>query len=325
MRLLMKHRCLDTLQQDSRNYKLRVRQRRIASLRLCGKIFSQRRKGFAKTAREKMEKHFGFVSDKQIFRLLITDADKLVVETRDTSTKEVSFHCFELNDGKSIFTDLQLEEKTWLGIEAIYKDVIFFHKFPKPDMPGHREIIAFDIVSQKVIWQNDSYVFSFVYQDKVYCFTQGFEERFFYALDFQTGEVKEDLGNDYSLVNSMRSEAEGEKDWSNYIYPEINLTSADAVTYQIVNQFTEGFSLTGEIEWASFKDLSLFSFHTKEKDEKFTNRFAVISKSSGETILFETLNENVTALLTDSFFVYMNYVFVLKGKNEVHVYKLDQE
>ncbi|MFA7419192.1 MAG: DUF4905 domain-containing protein [Melioribacteraceae bacterium] len=270
-----------------------------------------------------MKKHFGFKSDKQIFRILITETDKLVIETRDTNTKEVSFHCFELNDGKSIFTDLQLEEKIWLGIEAIYKDVIYFHKFPKPDMPGHREIIAFDIASQKVIWQNDSYAFSFVHQDKVYCFTQGFEERFFYTLDYLTGEVKEDLKNDYSLVNSIRSEAEGEKDWSDYIYPELNLISADAVTYQIIKQFTEGFSLAGEIEWASSKDLSLFSFHTKEKDEKLTNRFAVISKSSGETILFETINENITALLTDSFFVYKNYVFVLKGKNEVEIQKID--
>lgn len=272
-----------------------------------------------------MEKQFSFASDKQIFRILITDSDKLVIETRDTNTKEVSFHCFVLYNGQSIFSDLQLEEKTWLGIEAIYKDVIFFHKFPKPDMPGHREIIAFDIASQKVIWQNESYAFSFVHQDKVYCFTQGFEERFFYALDYQTGEIKDDLGNDYLLVNSIRTEAEGEKDWSSYIYPELNLMSADAVTYQIIKQFTEGFSLTGEVEWANFKDLSLFSFHTKEKDEKLTNRFAVISKSSGQTILFETINENVSALLTDSFFVYKNYVFVLKGKNEVHVYRLDQE
>jgi len=272
-----------------------------------------------------MKKHFEFKSDKQIFRLLITDSDKLVIETRDTNTKEVSFHCYELSDGKSIFSDLQLEEKIWLGIEAIYKDVIYFHKFPKPDMPGHREIIAFDIASQKVIWQNDSYAFSFVHKDKVYCFTQGFEERFFYSLDYLTGEVKEDLGNDYLLVNSIRSEAEGEKDWSSYIYPELNLISADAVTYQTIKQFTEGFSLAGEIEWASFKDLSLFSFHTKEKDEKLTNRFAAISKTFGETVLFETINENVTALLTDSFFVYKNYVFVLKGKNEVHVYRLDQE
>lgn len=270
-----------------------------------------------------MKKHFGFKSDKQIFRILITETDKLVIETRDTNTKEVSFHCRELSDGKSIFTDLQLEEKIWLGIEAIYKDVIFFHKFPKPDMPGHREIIAFDIASQKVIWQNDKYAFSFVYQDKVYCFTQGFEERFFYALDYLTGEVKEDLQNDFALVNSIRAEAEGEKDWSSYIYPELNLMSADAVTYRIIKQFTEGFSLSGEVEWANFKDLSLFSFHTKEKEDKLTNRFAIISKSSGQTILFESINENVNAMLTDSFFVYKNYVFVLKGKNEVELYLID--
>lgn len=267
-----------------------------------------------------MNKHFEYMSDKQIFRLLISDSDKLLIETRDTNTKEVSFSCFELENAKQVFGDLQLEEKTWLGVEAIYKDIIFFHKFPKPDMPGHKEIIAFDIAQQKIIWQNNEYAFAFVHEDKVYAYTQGFEERFFFRLDFLTGEVRDDLGSNYTLVNSLRTQTENAKDWSLYVYPELNLTTADENIKQTITQFTDGFSLVGEIEWAEIKDLLLFTFHTKEKDEKSTNRFAAISKTNNETIMFETLNEKVSALLTDSFFIYKEYLFLLKGKNEVQVY-----
>ncbi len=270
-----------------------------------------------------MNKHFNYKSDKQIFRLLISDSDKLLIETRDTETKEVFFNCFELENGKKVFNDLQLEEKTWLGIEAIYKDVIFFHKFPKPDMPGHKEIIAFDLVKQKTIWQNNELVFSFAFDDKVYSYSQGFEERFFYALDYKTGELVNDLGNNLSLVNSLRTESENSKDWSRYIYPELKKSYASETNQQLIKQFTESFSLVGEIEWAELDDILLLSFHSKDKDEKFTNRFAAVAKTTGTTILFETLNEKITALLTDSFFVYKKFLFLLKGKNEVFVYKTE--
>jgi hypothetical protein len=269
-----------------------------------------------------MKKHFGFKSEKQVFRILITETDKLIIETRDTGTKEVSFHCYDLQTGGCVFSNHQLEEKTWLGIEAIYKDVIYFHKFPKPDLPGHKEIIAFDIATQKILWQNNEYAFAFVHNEKVYCFTQGFEERFFFVLDYLTGEVIDDLGSNYTLVNSLRTESEQAKNWNNYIYPELNLSSADEATQQTIAQFTNGFTLVGEIEWAKAKSLLLFTFHTKEKDEKFTNRFAAISND--ETVAYETLNENVTALLTDSFFVYKNYLFLLKGKNAVVVYRMER-
>jgi len=270
-----------------------------------------------------MKKYFQYKSGKQIFRLLITDSDKLLIETRDTNTKEVFFNCFELESGKQIFTEIQLEEKTWLGVEAVYKDIIYFHKFPKPNMPGHKEIIAFDIAGQKIIWQNNVYAFSFVYEDKVYAYTQGFEERFFYSLDYITGEVLKDFGSNYELINSLKAQQENSKDWSRYIYPELNISGADDKNKQIISQFTDGFSLVGEIEWLEINDLLFFTFHTKEKDEKFTNRFAAVSKTYGETILFETLNEKITALLTDSFFVYKKYLFLLKGKDEVTIYRLE--
>lgn len=269
-----------------------------------------------------MNKHFEYKSEKQIFRLLISDSEKLLIETRDTETKEVFFNCFELENGKRIFNDLQLEEKTWLGIEAIYKEIIFFHKFPKPDMPGHKEIIAFDLEQQKIIWQNNELAFSFVYDGKVYCYSQGFEERFFSALDYKTGELVNDLGNNFTSVNSLRTESENSKDWSCYVYPELKKSYASESNQQVITQFTEGFSLVGEIEWAELDDILLFTFHTKEKDEKFTNRFAAISKTTCDTILFEALNEKITALLTDSFFVYKNFLFLLKGKNEVRIYGL---
>ena len=97
-----------------------------------------------------IKKLYSYKSEKQIWRILISGSDKLILETRDLNTKEVFFNCLFIENGKSIFSNLQLDEKCWIGIEDIYKGIIFFHYFPKPDMPHHKGIIAFDITAQKI-------------------------------------------------------------------------------------------------------------------------------------------------------------------------------
>lgn len=269
-----------------------------------------------------IKKHLFFSSDKQIWRLLITDTEKLIIENRDMQSKQVYFNCFDLQSTKIVFKDFQLEEKHWIGIDAVYKDVIFFHKFPKPDLPGHKEIIAFDIHNQKVIWTNDELTFSFAFNDKVYAFTQGFEERHFRALDFKSGELLEDLKSDHLLVNSLRSEADKQIDWSVYSYPE-KLSTADEETSEAIKKIIGDDKTEGEIEFNNHKDFLLFNFHVTDKENSFTNNFYLIDQKSGKVLLNETLNKNAPSLFNDSFFIYKNFLFLLKEKNEVLIFTME--
>ena len=270
-----------------------------------------------------MNKHFSYKSEKQLWRILISDSDKLILETRDTETKEVFFNCFELENSNGVFSDLQLEEKYWLGIEAIYKEIIFFHKFPKRDLPGHKEIVAFDIATQKILWTNSDYTFQFIYRDKVYCFTQGFEERKYIVLDYLSGELLEELGNNYLLINQLRAEADASVDWNQYIYPNRLNESEDENVRNLIESKKGKVQLTGDIEYNIFKNLLLYNFHEEIAKDKFTNKFRIIDQNSSKVTFEEILNENVSTLFADSFFVYKNFLFLLKGKNGVDVFRLD--
>ena len=77
-----------------------------------------------------------------------------------------------------------MEEKYWIGIEKIYQDKIIFHHFAKPDMPEHKKIIVYDILENKILWQNNDYTFLTILEDKVYAFRKKFEGRDVYILDF---------------------------------------------------------------------------------------------------------------------------------------------
>lgn len=270
-----------------------------------------------------MKEHFKYSSDKQLFRILISDSDKLILETRNSETKEVYFHCFDLETGEEIFCNLQLEEKQWAGIETIFKDIIYFHKFPKPDLPGHKEIIAFDIASQKILWTNSDYTFQFVHRNKVFCFTQGFEERNYFALDYLTGELLEELGSNYSIINNFRLEADQSKDWSRYVYPMRLSESENETAKKLIESKTEKLQLTGEIEFNICKNMLLFNYHENNGNRTFTNKILVVDVDSSETIFETVLNQNVTNLFTDSFFIYKKFLFLLKGKNAIDVYNLE--
>lgn len=272
----------------------------------------------------KIKKLYSYKSDKQIWRILISDSDKLILETRNLNTKEVFFNCYYIENGKNIFCDFQLNEKCWVGIEEIYKDIIFFHYFPKPDMPHHKGIIAFDIASQNILWTNNEFSFLFADEEKVYGFKQGFEERYFSSLDYLSGELIEEFGSDHKKINALQKSAENEKDWSSYLYPKVfSNDEIDSRIAEAIGRQTNNTNVEAEVEYNFKNDLLFFNFHTKVFENSFINRFLAVDLNSNEVILSEILNANSSALFTDSFFVYKKYLFLLREKNEVIVYKIE--
>ena len=267
-------------------------------------------------------KHIQYKPNKQIWRILITDDDNVVIEKRDTSDKQVYFDSFDLENREKIFADLQLEEKYWIGIEKIYKGVIYFHLFEKPDMPGHKEIIAYDISKREILWRDEEHSYLFLYDDKVYCFKELFEGRHFFALDYKTGEIVKDLKTDAEKVNSIYDESRHKEDYSTYTFPETTAPK-DKKVDSILEEFKSTLDIVGNVEYNVFENTLLASYHTKETGNNMTNKFLAVDIDSGKEILSQTLSQNVDSFMVDSFFVYKNFLFLLKGKDEVVIYKIE--
>ena len=272
----------------------------------------------------KLKKLYKHDNKKQIWRILPTTNNKIVVEERDAKTKEVFFSCLDIESGKKIFKDFQLEEKNWIGIESIYKDVIFFHTYGKPDMPAHKSIIAFDILSQSILWQNDSYVFSFVYGEKVYCYQQRFESRVFFALDYLTGNVLEDFGNDASTINKLKEESDAKFWEQNYLFPEyFNRNNSAEIDYQkYLKQILTEKVIKGEISYLNYEGILLFNYHEVAKNNTYTNIFTVVDLIKNKILFEETLDKNLVNLMPESFFVKDNFLFLIVDKTKLFVYQI---
>lgn len=274
----------------------------------------------------KLKKLYKHSNGKQIWRILPTTKNKVILEERDALTKEVFFSCLEIESGKKIFTELQLEEKNWIGIESIYNDLIYFHVYRKPDMPTHKSIIAFDISSQTILWQNENYVFAFVYNDKVFCYQQRFESRVFFALDYLTGNVVEDFGIDVTIINQKREKADEEFWKQNYLFPEnfIRTKIAHEEYQKYLQQILVKNVIKGEVNFLRIKDLLLFNYHEISKANALNNIFNAVDLSKNKILLKETLDKNLLNLMPESFFVKDNILFLIVDKTKLLVYQIKE-
>ena len=265
----------------------------------------------------KLKKHFTFSDKKQIWRLLISDSDKLIIETRDTDKKEVFFHCIDLKTGKKIFKNLQLEEKFWIGIEAVYNDIIFFHHFAKPNMPEHKKIFAYDINNGKIIWSNDELSFLTIIDETVYAFIKKFEGQNVYALNFYSGEIVEEFGNNAEKLNELMDIAGESEDYSDYRYPENSADLIDLKILDLINSETAAKDIINNAEFIIIEDLLLFNYYVRSQQNLLDNEFAVYNIVKKKKLFSETLNRNLNSFSPDSFFCFKNVLLLLKNKNEI--------
>jgi hypothetical protein len=267
---------------------------------------------------------YSFSNNRQIWRLLPTNTGKLIIEERDIENKEVFFNCLDILTGEKIFSDFQLDEKFWVGIETIDKDVIYFHKFIKPDMPGHQGIIAFDVNSGSIIWKNSEYSFLFIDEGKIYCYKSIFEGRNFFILDSKTGELIEELGDDVAEINLLREKSLSKQVFQDYIFPQMHFPE-DVLPENILNIFN-GIKnekvIAGKIEYALFKDILFFNYHEVLNDGQLKNTFRGVEINSTKKIFEEILIKKTRAYVPDSFFFKQNLMFLLQEKIRLVVYNL---
>jgi hypothetical protein len=275
----------------------------------------------------KIKKEYTFTNKRQIWRIIPTDTGKLIIEEREPETKQVFYNCIDIKTGKKFFKNLQFEEKFWIGIEAIYNDVIYFHKYHKPDMPGHIGITAFDINSEKILWAAENYSFLFAHQDDIYCYTQNFEGRNFYLLDAGTGELKKELSDDPGKVNFYRKQANNNINFLNISFPK-QFNPGTEVNERINNLFNNlksEYLTSGKIEYIESGNLLLFNFHyVASSGNELKNLFKAVDIDSGKVIFEEELNSGIKAFVPDSFFIRDDFIFLLKGKNKLLVCSINR-
>lgn len=270
-----------------------------------------------------LKKLYSFTNKRNIWRLIPSESGYLFIEERDLNTREVYFNCLMTSDGKVVFKNFQLDEKYWIGTEAVYKNKIFFHKFRKPDMPGHRGIYALDISLQKVIWQNEDLIFQFVKDEKVFAYQSTFDGREYFVLNYLTGEIIESLGSDAKQINKLREESLEENFTNKFLFPERKRFDDQTPEFMAVfKDIKDKSKLVAEMNWLRYGDTVFFNYHMVVKEKTYNNYLELFDLSRKKKLLSEMINSNTSNLIPDSFFILDNLLFVLVEKTKLVVYKI---
>ncbi len=272
----------------------------------------------------KIRKKYSLTNNRTIWRL-IPSGNKLLIEERDENNKQVYFNCVDIDSGNSVLSDLQLEEKFWVGIEAFENDKIYFHKYVKPDMPGHIGITVYNLSDKEILWSREDLVFLFLYKNEVFAFIQKFESRDFYSLDAHTGNIIKEYGEDVQEINGRREKllSEQYETYKNYFFPESYIDGKLSSEYQnLVEKLKENEIISGGIEFIKYKNLFLLSFHTVKDDGKLNNNFQIIDIDGGKLIFEDVVNTSITSYIPDTFFIKDNFLFLIKDKTELVVFSL---
>ena len=272
----------------------------------------------------KIKKKYRIDNRRQIWRIIPFDIDKLIIEEREPEKKQAYFHCFDLDSGKKILSNFQLDDKFWIGIEAVRDDVIYFHKFAKPDMPKHKGIFAFNINEKEFIWKNSDLIFLFLFDDKLYAYKDKFEGRNYFSINPANGEIIDDLGENYELVNNLRNLSFQSNNDNSLLFPEPfdSTTGENNQVAEFVSSLRNHFVISGKIEFILKNQLLMMSFHEANSKGSLNNLFRAVDLSTGKYILEEVINKETSLFLTDSFFVKDDWLFLLFGKTRLEVYKI---
>jgi hypothetical protein len=142
------------------------------------------------------------------WRLLPTRNGLIVGEDRNVESKTVSFFCIDRLSGREVWKDLRFATPWWIGLESIQGNVVLLHEYATPDMPDHRKIIAVDLFTGKLLWEDPELKFLFSLDDRLYAAQQALEQPRFFELELESGRRVGEI--DPSRLDSLRTSAEAD-------------------------------------------------------------------------------------------------------------------
>ena len=270
----------------------------------------------------KLKKYFKYSSNAQLWRLLISNHHLLLIESRDTKTKEVFFSVCNLENSDLLLKNITMPEKIWIGVEAVYNDFIFFHKFVKPDLPMHKGIIAFSISQNRVLWENLDFTFLLVSQNKLVVQTSGFEETNYYSVDINTGVMIEKLTLSFDEIDNKHKTFTELYNYQLYNYPQQYQLGTIEVIEKLLLKYKKKGTLKFNVEYLELYDFYFGNFHI-DINGIIKNIFFAIDIKTNKVKLELTINSNINAFVPESFFIYKNLLILLVEKKGLIVYKME--
>ncbi len=259
-----------------------------------------------------------------IWKLLISPDGILAGEERDTEAKTASLFSLDVVSGKMLWRDAVIDEAWWFNSERATSDNIFIQKFRKPDMPEPKGIIALDIHSGKLRWEQPDVSMLFEHEGKIYAQREALGRKEFFAIDSISGEVLEAYGSERDNILAMQSmivDADQHSIYSQPITPDDDIFSSIGNVLSDVLDVNE---LRGTIDFAEYGKYIIFSYHERIANDPqallgnlLRNHLKILDTEKGEIIYSDEPNAETPYPVPENFFIHRGVLIYVKEKREI--------
>ena len=275
---------------------------------------------------------WNFSQKGNLWRFIIAGSDIIAGETRDIQNRIVYFFTLQISTGKTYLKNFTFENGNyWISIEGATDDILFLHRYIKPEMPDHKDIIAIDIRTGKFLWENIEFAYLFNSPSRLFGLKQKFESTEIGEIDLSTGKLMNTVQKEkHSEIYELKYYSDTQLIEENFNYPAVYRASDSS---DIVKNYFEDFltskKVEGNIEYIEKKDFLIFNYYVvsgtdiKDINRKYFKNIFTISDLKNSNILYtDIMSENSNYNVPDNFFINKEFLFYLKGKKEIVAIKL---
>ncbi len=258
-----------------------------------------------------------FRSEFKIWRLLPAGR-VLAAELRDTEKKTTEFAGIDLNTGALLWKGNPLNDKWWITVNKINKDVLFLQQFARPDMPTPGKIFALDLRTGKLLWQNQELSFINISRESIFGLLKTFKSEEVVELNYKTGEEKKRLSVDDLRIPEIINEE------NEYVH---DATANEFFVPDLIEEFDEKTNLKKSIPSRAINP-AIIKLSNKEivgyhldagKDEKgipVYDAYVMIVDAGGK-IFEDVADRKVHSAIQDFFFVVSEKLIYVKNSSEI--------
>lgn len=247
-----------------------------------------------------------FSAQNILWRVMFSENGLILGEDRDTEKKMVTFFCIGAKNGKPLWTNKTFGDQWWIGLDGVTSDRLYLHRFRKPDMPEHKSIIAVELRTGNLIWQNSECTFLALHPPFVFGYKDLFERRVYYKIEGSTGETIEEL---QTIPAGIEPNMQYEK--TDFLFPN-SLTENEEQLWNIVHTVKEFASA----EFIDIGRLWIINLYTRHADPNngLKNSLIIIDSTTKKKVYSDVLNEFTQYAVPDSFFLDKNTLYYIKER-----------
>lgn len=228
-----------------------------------------------------------------IWKIILDERKEIVVWECRTKDKKVSFNAYDFKTNQVLLNNFNFEADWELSINTVIDGILYFNGHESDFSPVQKGVIAYDLCSNKILWQDFSIGAQVFTLEGLVVFDSKILPRKFRLVNYTNGHKIKDIPT--TAVKTLKS-------------------LGNEITLPKMNESAEMLEVHYHL---LYQDLSITSYY--EKTNGVVNQHIKVEKN-GEILLAEIMNRDIQKISFDTFFVWHNLLFYISNKTEIVSY-----